>query len=120
VGKPSDDERFQMIQVKLSYAERLINILGRLPQKRGEVLSAHDRRWRDAINEVLAPLFAEADALRAKRDAALRVVTAARTLPHEIWCDSLPRGTWVPVGCNCWQSNVWHELKAFDAEYGNG
>lgn len=46
--------------------------------------------------------------------ALLRVAEAAKALEHEVWCDSLPRGTWVPVGCNCWQSSVWHELAALE------
>lgn len=34
------------------------------------------------------------------------LIAAVKRATHEVWCDSLPRGTWVPTRCNCVLSDI--------------
>lgn len=52
------------VKVKLSYEEKVLNALSRVEHKRSDSCIERDKKDFDAIREVLAPLYDEAEQLR--------------------------------------------------------
>jgi hypothetical protein len=80
--------------------------------------------FRDRMNKTKARLGSVSPMARAKLPPAvrkileetamlIRIAESAAAVGHQVWCDSVPRGTWVPCDCNCELSDVYQDVKAF-------
>jgi hypothetical protein len=66
------------VRVELSYEEKILNALSRVPHKRGEDHLARDKKDFDAMREVLTPLYNELEQLQL-------IAEQAKTLVDTKW-----------------------------------